>query len=326
MESHNQNFRLLTQQYAEYLEACGYTEVTRKGYLADVKPFLRYLEDNGIKNIAKVELADIQGYYGSLGERSYHGKLIGQETRANLLQRLHALFRYLHKSGKIASDPMSNMTMPRRRKNLPRNIPEISEVPALMEQPDLESPIGIRDRAILELLYSTGLRSAELRSLECGDVDLTERVLNVCGKGGRYDQVPFGREAANTLYNYLHFSRDRLMTGFKVKQSSISAARLKEERGHDFLFVTRSGYKMTSQDLQWLVKRYSEKAGKRINPHTLRHACATHLLRRGADIRHIQKLLRHANLNTTQIYTRVAIEDLKEAQRKFHPRESGLES
>jgi integrase/recombinase XerD len=325
MESLHQNFRLLMQQYAEYLEACGYAETTRKGYLADVKPFLRYLEGNGITDIAKVELADIQGYYGSLGERSYHGKLIDQETRANLLQRVRIFFRYLHKCGKITADPMSNMTMPRRRKNLPRNIPEISEVPALMEQPDMESPIGIRDRAILELLYSTGLRSSELRSLECGDVELKERVLNVRGKGGRYDQVPFGRQAATMLYNYLHFSRDRLMTGFKVKQSNISAKRLKEERGHDYLFVTRGGYKMTSQDLQWLVKRYSEKAGKRINPHTLRHACATHLLRRGADIRHIQKLLRHANLNTTQIYTHVAIEDLKEAQRKFHPRESEQE-
>jgi integrase/recombinase XerD len=323
MESLNQNFRLLTQQYAEYLEACGYAETTRKGYLVDVRPFLKYLESNGIMDITKVEPADIQGYYGSLGERSYHGKFIGRETRANLLQRVRIFFRYLHKIGKIAADPMSNMTMPRRMKNLPRNIPEISDVPALMEQPDMESPIGIRDRAILELLYSTGLRSSELRSLECSGVNITERVFIVRGKGGRYDQVPFGREAANALYNYLHFSRDRLMTGFKVKRSSISAARLKEERGHDFLFVTRGGYKMTSQDLQWLVKRYSEKAGKRISPHTLRHACATHLLRRGADIRHIQKLLRHANLNTTQIYTRVAIEDLKEAQRKFHPRESG---
>jgi site-specific recombinase XerD len=195
-----------------------------------------------------------------------------------------------------------------------------------MEQPDMESPIGMRDRAILELLYSTGLRNAELRAIECGDADLDARILNVHGKGGAYDQVPFGREAANTLNNYLHFGRDQLLNGYKVKRSLISAKRLKEERGHDFLFVTRGGYKMTSQDLQWLVKRYSEKAGKRINPHTLRHACATHLLRRGADIRHIQKLLRHVNLNTTQIYTHVAIEDLKEALRKFHPRETEPEA
>ncbi|MBN1575803.1 MAG: tyrosine-type recombinase/integrase [Chitinispirillaceae bacterium] len=318
----NPAFRLLLHRYTEYLQASGYTEVTCRSYLVDVKPFLRYLEEGGITDIAAVELADIQGYYGSLSEHTYRGRLIRQETKANLMQRVRALFRYLHKSGKIASDPMANMAMPKRRKNLPRNIPEISELPALMEQPDMESPIGMRDRAIMEILYSTGLRNAELRSLECVDADLDARVLNVRGKGGRYDQVPFGREAANALHNYLHFGRDRLMSGYKVKRSSISTKRLKEERGHEF----RGGHGMTSQDLHWLVKRYSEKAGKRINPHTLRHACATHLLRRGADIRHIQKLLRHANLNTTQIYTHVAIEDLKEAQRRFHPRETEPET
>jgi integrase/recombinase XerD len=326
MENLPQNFQLMLHQYTEYLQACGYSEITMKSYLVDVKPFLHYLEKNGITDIAAVELADIQGYYGSLGERTYRGKLIRQETRANLLQRVRALFRYLHKSGKIESDPMANMTIPRHRKNLPRNIPEISDIAALMEQPDMESPIGVRDRAILELLYSTGLRNAELRSLECADVQLEERVLNVCGKGGKYDQVPFGREAANALNNYLHFSRDRLMGGYKVKRSLISARRLKEERGHDYFFVTRGGFKMTPQDLQNIVQQYAEKIGKRMSPHTLRHACATHLLRRGADIRHIQRLLRHTSLSTTQIYTHVAIEDLKEAQRKFHPREQEPEA
>jgi site-specific recombinase XerD len=309
-------------RYAQYLQASGYSEETIKAYLVDIKPFLRYLEDNGITDMAAVQPGDIQGYSGSLSERVYRGKLIKQETRANLLQRVRALFRYLHKSGKITTDPMANMTMPRQNKNLPRNIPEINEMPQLMEQPDVQNPIGMRDRAILELLYSTGLRSAELRTLECNDADLDARVLNVSGKGGRYDQVPFGREAAHALDKYLHLGRDRLLVGYKVKHSCISAKRLRDERGHDYLFITRSGYKMTAQDLQWLVKRYSQRAGKRINPHTLRHTCATHLLRRGADIRHIQRLLRHANLNTTQIYTHVVIEDLKEAQRKFHPREA----
>ena len=260
---------------------------------------------------------DVRRYLAALAAAG-----LSSRTGARRLSALRQFFRFLYGNGERPDDPTATVDSPRLGRPLPKYLSE-DEVDRLLavarERDDAE---GMRRTALIEILYATGLRVSELVGLPLAAMSRDGRILIVRGKGGRYDQVPFGREAANALHNYLHFGRDRLMCGYKVKHSRISSRRLKEERGHEFLFVTRGGHGMTSQDLNWLVKRYSEKAGKRISPHTLRHACATHLLRRGADIRHIQKLLRHANLNTTQIYTHVAIEDLKEAQRRYHPRET----
>jgi integrase/recombinase XerD len=321
-EDLSQANRLLIAQYTEYLQACGLSESTIQAYAFESIPFLRYLQESPVSDVADVNLSDVQGYYSSLNGRLFRDKPISVKTRGHKLQRVRALCRYLHKCGKVDHDPCANMVTPRSRRNLPRNIPEINDVLALLEQPDLRSPIGMRDRAILELLYSTGLRNAELRLLECADVSLDERTLNVQGKGMRYAQVPFGREAANSLRNYLSFGRGKLVGGYRVTSVRVKPARIKRESGREYLFVSAGGFGMATCDIGYVVQRYAREIGKSMTPHTLRHACATHLLRRGADIRYIQQLLRHVSLNTTQIYTHVAIEDLKEAQRRFHPRET----
>ena len=322
LQSLCQPFQLLFLSYEEYLRASGHAELTVVNYTTDILPFLKYLQESGITDIGEVQASDIYAYNSKLSEQRHRGKALGPLTRAGRMDRVRIFFHNLHKQGKLASDPTANMTFIKRRNNIPKNVPEIKDMVAILELPDMETPIGMRDRAILELLYSTGLRNAELRRLECSDVNLDEKVLYVAGKGGRYAYVPFGREAAYALRTYLAFGRGALTKGYPVQHSRISKKRLEQEHGRDFLFISKAGHGLCSGDLQVMVKQYSERIGKTISPHGFRHACATHLLRQGADIRHIQQLLRHAHLNTTQIYTRVAIEDLKEAQRKFHPREA----
>ena len=314
--------QLLVAQYEEYLQASSYAELTVENYVRDLIPFMRYLQELGIQDMAAVRTSDIQGYHSKLSTQLHEGRPLSSVTRTGRMHRVCVFFHYLHRSGKLASDPTANLVVCRKARRVPRNIPEIDQVTAMLAQPDVETPVGMRDRAILELLYSTGLRNAELRALECDDLNMEEQVLYVTGKGGSYAHVPFGRQAANALRNYLAFGREQLAHAASAYHVRMTGVRRQREQGWNRLFVIKGGWSMSSQTLGELVRRYSQQAGRRISPHCLRHACATHLLRRGADLRHIQKLLRHRSLDTTQIYTHVAIEDLKEAQRKYHPREA----
>jgi integrase/recombinase XerD len=195
--------------------------------------------------------------------------------------------------------------MPKIGRSLPKSLTE-AEVDALLEAPLVTDPLGHRDRTMLEVLYATGLRVSELVSLKHNQVNVNQGVMRVIGKGNRERLIPLGEEAVRWLQQFMQGPRVEILL----------------ERQTDYLFPTRRGDRMTRQAFWHIIKRYSKKAGveKDLSPHTLRHAFATHLLNHGADLRVVQMLLGHSDLSTTQIYTHVARERLKEIHAQHHPR------
>lgn len=232
----------------------------------------------------------------------------GSKSRsvARLISSLRRFYRYQLRENSIKEDPTSLIELPKLGKPLPGTLSE-SQVESLIFAADISDPIGLRDRAMLELLYATGLRVSELVSLKYNQLSLQQGVVRVIGKGNKERLVPIGDEAVNWLTQYLETSRANLMQGKSTC---------------DYFFVTRRGSGMTRQAFWYLIKRYALLAGitQKISPHTLRHAFATHLLNHGADLRVVQLLLGHSDLSTTQIYTHVAKARLQSIHREHHPR------
>lgn len=225
---------------------------------------------------------------------------------ARLLSSVRRFYRYLTQIGVRLDDPSARLPAPRLGRPLPKSLTE-RDVDALLAAPDVTTTVGLRDRAMLETLYATGLRVSELVSLPVARLNTRQGLVRVvAGKGGKDRLVPLGEEAITWLERYLGEARPALLDG----------------RSSDALFVTSRGEAMTRQAFWYLIKRYAQRAGidKPLSPHTLRHAFATHLLDHGADLRSLQMLLGHADLSTTQIYTHVARERLKELHARHHPR------
>lgn len=302
-------FRLCLERYREHLEAKGHSSHTVRSYTHTAKDVLGYLAGFHIETLREVLPQHLHAYQNSLMETRSSGKPRSLRTVTLRLTEVRAFFAYLHAQGEILLNSSLSLVLPKAQKRLPRFVPPVNDMASLIEAPILDGPLGLRDRAILELLYSCGLRSSEARAMEVADLDMRSRVLFVRGKGGKDALVPFGKTAAKALVNYLHHGRPKL-TG-------------KGGDAQPYLFLSKSGRSITSQNLLDMVRRHAKALNLQgnISPHGLRHACATHLLQNGADIRHIQKLLRHSSLNTTQIYTRLCIDDLKTAQERYHPRE-----
>jgi integrase/recombinase XerD len=221
------------------------------------------------------------------------------------LSSFRRFFRYLVREGEIREDPTAQIAMPKIGRSLPRSLTE-EEVESLLGAPTVTDPLGNRDRTMLEVLYATGLRVSELVNLRYGQVNLNQGVIRILGKGNRERLIPLGEEAVRWLNEFARGSRAEILL----------------ERQTDYLFPTRRGDRMTRQAFWHIIKRYARKAGvaKDLSPHTLRHAFATHLLNHGADLRVVQMLLGHSDLSTTQIYTHVARERLKELHSQHHPR------
>ncbi len=251
----------------------------------------------------------------SLGEAT-HGDLLAflatrisaqakASTTSRELSSMKRFYRFLLLQGKIRVDPSLNIDSPKLPRNLPESLTE-AEVEALLGAPDITQPLGLRDRAMLEILYATGLRVSELVSLKLTQISADMGVLRVMGKGSKERLVPLGEEALHWINDYTGKIRPALL-GNKVT---------------DKLFVTTRSDAMTRQAFWYLIKRHAQQAGitKSLSPHTLRHAFATHLLNHGADLRVVQLLLGHADISTTQIYTHVARERLKQLHVKHHPR------
>lgn len=237
---------------------------------------------------------------GGVGGRGYSAR-----SNARLLSSLRHFYRLLLRDGRIGEDPTLLVDAPKLPRSLPKALAE-SEVEALLHAPQ-ETALGVRDRAMLELMYATGLRVSELVGLRADQVNLRQGVLRVTGKGGKERLVPIGGEAQHWLVRYVGESRASLLGGARV----------------DALFVTARRAGMTRQMFWTLVKKHALAAGiagKRISPHVLRHSFATHLLNHGADLRALQMLLGHSSLSTTQIYTLVAKEGLKRLHERHHPR------
>jgi len=232
----------------------------------------------------------------------------GSKSRsvARSISTYRRFFRYQLRELTIPEDPTALIELPKLGKTLPNSLSE-EKVEALLDVPDINDPIGLRDRAMLELLYATGLRVSELVTLEYKQVNLLQGVVRVLGKGNKERLVPMGDEAVSWINKYLTDARSILMKSGGVSNS---------------LFITRRGFGMTRQAFWYLIKRYAIQAGisSKLSPHTLRHAFATHLLNHGADLRVVQLLLGHSDLSTTQIYTHIANSRLQSMHQQHHPR------
>ena len=278
----------------------GLARNTIESYRLDLRQFAAWLQREAGKTLAAAHHADIQAYLGYQFTRKARAT-----SAARLLSSLKRFYRYLVRTGGIDIDPTLRIDTPALPRGLPKSLTE-ADVENLLHAPDLDSALGLRDRAMLETLYASGLRVSELVTLKAVQVSRDMGVVRVMGKGSKERLVPLGEEALAWLGRYISEARDTLLAG----------------RASDDLFVTARGEAMTRQAFWYLIKRYAARAAlaKPISPHTLRHAFATHLLNHGADLRVVQLLLGHSDISTTQIYTHVARERLKQLHAKHHPR------
>jgi integrase/recombinase XerD len=279
----------------------GLSRNTLDSYRRDLRKFASWLEKQRDAPILQTTHGDIQGYLAQL--------VVVQKAKPSSTGRnissLKRLFRYLLRQGKIGIDPTLQIDTPKLPRSLPKSLTE-QDVEQLLAAPDVQTPLGLRDRTMFEVLYATGLRVSELVTLHTTQVSRDMGVVRVMGKGSKERLVPLGEEALDWLRRYLEDGRGVLLG----KQMT------------DALFVTARGEGMTRQMFWYLIKKHAKRGGlnKPMSPHTLRHAFATHLLNHGADLRVVQMLLGHADISTTQIYTHVARERLKQLHAQHHPR------
>ena len=282
-------------------------------YRSDLSQYLSFLEgqrpERGEVGTSDLNQQTVRGFLGELYRRGTAGS-----SSARKLAAIRSFARYLRREGLMKEDPGALVSTPRTTQKIPAHL-DIDEVRTLLEAPDCETPLGRRDRAILELFYASGLRLSELVSLDVEDVNLGNRLLRVTGKGGKERIVPFNRTAAGVIRTYL---TDRQTLTRKV---AAVAPRGRHAPG-DPLFVNYRGGRLSTRSVDRLVRRYVRQSSTRlgISPHALRHSFATHLLERGADLRAIQELLGHSRVSTTQRYTHVNATHLTEIYRKTHPR------
>lgn len=286
----------------------GLSENTLSAYRNDLAGFSLWLKDKS-QSITGVDTVTIQNFLA-------YNYLIQQKRRsvARLLSSLRRFFLYLLRENRIAEDPTRLLESPKGERSLPLTLNE-QQIEDLLAAPDLSDDLGLRDRAMLEILYATGLRVSELISLQVSQISLQQGVIRVVGKGNKERLVPVGEIALDWLTQYYQKSRPQLL--------SIAAAKHKTVNQCSEVFVTKRGKAMTRQAFWYMVKRYALVAGitpDHLSPHTLRHAFATHLLNHGADLRVVQMLLGHSDISTTQIYTHVADQRLRDMYQIHHPR------
>ncbi len=278
----------------------GLSRNTLESYRRDLNKFAAWLEQQRNVPILETTHADIQGFLAHLFDQKAKSTSTGRA-----ISSLKRLFRYLLRQNKIATDPTLQIAPPKLPRSLPKSLTE-QDVELLLEAADVQTPLGLRDRTMLEVLYATGLRVSELVTLSVAQVSLDMGVVRVMGKGSKERLVPLGEEALDWIRRYLAEGRPALLTG----------------KLSDALFVTARAESMSRQMFWYLIKKHAKHGGlnKSLSPHTLRHAFATHLLNHGADLRVVQMLLGHADISTTQIYTHVARERLKQLHAQHHPR------
>ena len=277
----------------------GLSENTLGAYRADLIALKRRLDDRDVDLIGAGR-ADILDYIAWRVEAGAKPR-----STARQLSSFRRFFRYLVREGVIGDDPTAQIAMPKIGRALPQSLTE-EEVESLLGAPNVSEPLGHRDRTMLEVLYATGVRVSELINLKLSQINLNQGVLRIVGKGDRERLIPLGDEAQEWLKEFIDGPRVEILL----------------ERQTEYLFPTRRGDRMTRQAFWHIIKRYAKKAGieKHLSPHTVRHAFATHLLNNGADLRVVQLLLGHSDLSTTQIYTHVARERMKDLHRGHHPR------
>jgi integrase/recombinase XerD len=279
----------------------GLSQNTVDAYSRDLRGASEFIVRQGLVSWEEVQPLHLRSYLIALRRRGLNARSIARHGVT-----LRRFFRFLETEGVIGEVPLPKLYPTAPGRKLPHML-SADEVRKLLAQPEERGALGVRDRAMLELLYGTGLRVSELVSLQIQQIDLQGNYLTVRGKGSKVRAVPFGQWARETLLRYLREARPRLLKG----------------RTSSFLFMTRSGKPLTRQGFWKLIRGHALAAGieKRVTPHTLRHSFATHLLEGGADLRSVQSMLGHADISTTQIYTHVDGPRLKRIHRQYHPRE-----
>jgi integrase/recombinase XerD len=290
-------------QYLDYIKLKGFSPRSRESYQGVLKQFLIYLEARQ-KAIRELTRADLQDYQTVLYYREYRGKPLSVKSRNLNLSVIRMFFKYLAAENLILIDPAAGLELPKEPKLLPHTILTANEVKKILEAIDTNAPRGIRDRAVIETLYSSGLRATELANLTLNSLNLKEGYLAIeNGKGGKSRVVPLGKIAGYWIGQYLRV------------RPPISDPTL-------FLTMLNPPRPLRREVVAKICAARAQQAGikKKVTSHTWRHTCATAMLKGGADIRYVQELLGHASLKTTQIYTKVTIQDLKKVHRRCHPR------
>lgn len=295
------NLNQILDQFLHYLIVeKGLSKNTIEAYGHNLNRFLTHLQKDGVQELEKVSKLEVKAFLLSLKKKGLSAKTVVRNLVA-----LRTFFKFLIQEGVLQTNPVEEIESPKVSKTLPE-ILSLKEVEQLLEQPDLQKPLGLRDRAMLELLYATGMRVSELTRLPMNQVNLEAGYVLLYGKGSKERLVPLGREAIEWMTQYLKTAREKLTKG----------------RESPFLFINRSGREMSRQRFWKNLKTYGRKARiqKRITPHLLRHSFASHLLEGGADLRSVQMMLGHVDISTTQIYTHVTGERLKKVHERYHPR------
>ena len=297
--AHGAKSEILIQQFADYLRVeRGLAANTIKAYRQDLMGFAKFLESADLDSILEATRLDIAEYLAYLRQRELSSSTIDRKTDS-----LRAFYRFLAAERYITDDPTELIESARSWSKLP-GVLNVNEVQSLLDQPDTSKPLGLRNKAILEIMYAAGLRVSELTELRIIDLNLEIGYIRCLGKGNKERVVPIGSKALAAVQEYLRSGRPLL-----------------HPKGN-YLLVNYMGKNLTRDGVRRIIQKIAKSAGiqKSISPHTLRHCFATHLLERGADLRSLQEMLGHADISTTQIYTHVDSKRLKEVHQKFHPR------
>ena len=288
----------LLKRFLNYLAVeKGLAKNTLESYERDLRKYFHFMKAKSVGDISRTDVVSFQAHLSAEG--------IATPSTARSLSAIRGFHKYLMIDGLAHTDPTVTIETPRGWKRLPKALSS-ADVDSLLNQPDLSAPIGLRDKAMLELLYATGLRVSELVGLRITDVNLERGFLIVMGKGSKERAVPMGEIAIAAITQYLAGARQILLNG----------------KDSELLFISSKRRGITRQMFWERIKFYTVKSGigKNISPHTLRHSFATHLLDNGADLRAVQAMLGHSDISTTQIYTHVSRERLKQIHEKYHPR------
>lgn len=295
-----QNQAKLIKQFQDYLLVeKGLSENSIFSYSYDLKKFQNYLV-RAEKNFVEVQTDDITNFL-----KEQKRKKISSRSLARAVAALRQFYKYLKEEKQVSANPAEKIQTPEVKKTLPDFL-SLQEIDELFNTIREDDPYELRDKAIFELLYSSGLRISEACNLRLTDVDLENMFLTVRGKGGRERLVPFGQKSYNILRKYLETARPQIL----------------KERFSDYLFISKKGDYLNRKSVWRLLKKYLSRTGikKIVTPHTFRHSFATHLIENNADLRSVQELLGHIDISTTQIYTHLAKKTLREVHKKFHPR------
>jgi integrase/recombinase XerD len=301
------------RRYLNQLLAEGRSRHTVRDSKSGLKELLAFLDSLGVSEVSRLDHDTLMRYREEIAWRlTSKGTPLTVRSQLELIGHMHTFSRFLVAQGWLLSDPSAKIPRPKKPRRLPRSIMEPNDVACILRQPDMTRVRGYRDRVMLELLYSTAIRREELAKLRLEDIDVDAGYVFVHEGKGRKDRVvPLGKSVCELVQSYLT----------AIRPEWIGADRDKH------LFLNRWGKGMDPNTVWHVVHKYARAAGidKPVSPHSFRHACATHMLRNGAPIRQLQEMLGHASLETTQLYTRVTINDLRAMHRKFHPREQGTE-